>query len=1159
MKPRIAKLTSFILFIALLFGCEEEKHDIEQNVQQNTLTASIVQGELKTRSVLVDNPTNRRVDVKWNDEDAIGVFGSASGTNVHYTTKAENLSEEGRTALFHADGNQAVGDYTAYYPFSTEASLSSGKLHLSFPSVQTFSHTNGITQPDSQANMMAAKTESGKSELLFHNLFALLRVGLTGKEGQKVKKVVFTDLAGKPVSGNFTIEWEDGKPQTVFTDSDNTDALKITLNCNEGVILGTTHISRFYLLVPARHYAKGFQIVFILNDGAKITKTIGTAGGKTLERSGLYPIGEQFPQTENVTFKLTESTTIATRQRLQTVHSAQLSDDNMKLTLVTDANFAPQKGEMIIINEVSEALPYGFAGKVTEIVDEQDGSKKVVMETAKEITELFDELKLGDAIWKEDGTIIEGAGIPLDLATHVKEIRDADGQILPFTRSGSTLNMQVPQTRGSHSFTPSFSLPSITKTIGEDDDNLNADFSLNMNVDTRVSMNIHEKELIYLYFKSQPTLDISAKLVAQYEKVWNKEIPLFTVHFTPIPVGPILITPIMKISAVGDITGKVTVTATMDYHKELPFGFNYIQGRFAYKNYIETQSDATEATSPIKFGGNVQLEGSVALGAKVYGGFNLYGLLEATANLDTRLRAKASVDFDMEKLSQNADNGAAYQSLTNAKLDVLLNPSVGVGITSLGAILNEKAQSDALDISLYEAYFVPQIGRFKVVQLAKGTLDVIMELKNKQLFKTKVGLELYDVHQLTGNFTKKIAEYSIVDTYTAPPKGKDSLRVEKSISVSGLVPNHRYGARVTVTIAGKTFYTGIWQFFTTVADKAATFTTNKAPGESLSISMDSYRYGWIDINNNGVKDEGEKLSENNGSFTIVSQEISIYADMTFLNVPDMGITALTVHAPNLRHLDCHSNKLTSLELKNSPQLKSINFSKNEITSLKISNCPELNIQAYDCQDNPLTSVELTDIKYINGLGQFKNLKSLKLSNIGYTGEWKIYCDSAKINLLSVKNCPGLVSISCDNNLLKSFDIQNCPSISLLSLNSNKFTELNVSAFTNLRSLDCIGNQLASLDISGCVNLTALRCSNNQLTSLDVSSCVNLESLICENNNFAEGGTATLMNSLPNRVGKQEGFIKYKGNIGYHEDQRKAEDKNWRFSIYSQGTWHSKPQ
>ncbi len=114
------------------------------------------------------------------------------------------------------------------------------------------------------------------------------------------------------------------------------------------------------------------------------------------------------------------------------------------------------------------------------------------------------------------------------------------------------------------------------------------------------------------------------------------------------------------------------------------------------------------------------------------------------------------------------------------------------------------------------------------------------------------------------------------------------------------------------------------------------------------------------------------------------------------------------------------------------------------------------------------------------------------------------------------------------------------------------TELDVSKNPHLVKLVCGGGALESIDLSANTELTEFHCFNNQLASLDVSNNTKLKNLSCYGNNISDTDMEVLVNSLPDRTGKEIGEFKVinptspdEGNDITADQIAKATAKNWQ--------------
>lgn len=1056
-------------FLLLLLACTDEAI-----FEKNTLTATISNdlqtgpGDNKSKIQYNNDPLNKIMNISWYTNDSIGVFGSNKGSNIPFSTNEANIFDNGKTAVFTTSETRPEGSLTAYYPFQRNATLSNGELMLTMPQQQLYTtDKSGIVIPYALANFMVAKPATGADKITFSNVFSLLQIGLYQSQDSVVKQLVFRDLSGKPVSGAFRVKWTNDIPEAVFPEEGSQNTLTITLDCGEGLPVATNSLVRFYLVVPAREYPKGFQIDFLYENGGKVTKTIGVTSGKTLNKGMLYPIGDSFSQPDEFEYTVSDGVTILNPEQLSKLTDFYISptDNSLSFYVGVGSNIAAKQNEIIVVNKSSSDLPVGYAGKVTSIYTNPDGSQVIRLEPVRELTEVFNELKMGDPLWNTDGSPSDGMGVALDLASYLKEVTTENGAEVPFSTSGSSIKMQVPIVQSAPSyivppspnmspfstysnkmlvgaadkFSPSYSSPTVSYTFNEGKD-LSATVGIQVNMNTHISMSIHERTLEYLHFKATPVITFSSEFKAQYGKTYNKEIPLLVFHFAPIPVGPILVIPIMKLSAVADVKGKISLTTKLEYKKEMPFGFSYIQGEFLYRNYISEKQD-TDIENPLNFTGKIQIAGSTAVGAKIYGGFKVYGILEATANIDSRIRLKSEISTDLSEASQSdLDNGYFYNTNSNVKLEVLLNPSIGVGVTSLGGLLNGKLQSDALEILLMEKYLLPKFADCKFTQNQTGKLNISMDIKNPLLFDAKIALTLAGPG--ISGYTSEIYK---VD-YSGPPKGKKAMTVNETVDVPDLWPGRSYTVVSKITINGITITHNVG-IFMSAFNENITFTTSKAIGETVTLSITEAKgmNVWIDANNNKIEENGERYYQT-ANVVLGAQTITVYGNITYFN--------------------CSDNQIDSLDVSKCGGLQNLRCLNNEITTLDVSNCKEMGI--LNCTNNKLTSMITNKTGKLSSLMCGSNkLTTLNLSN--HTNLTNLICDYNQLISLDVSNCPLLEQVFGVGNQLNAVNVANCNSLSYLDLSNISIHGANTTNLMNSLP-DRVSRTSGLLGLGGCSGL-----------------------------------------------------------------------------------------
>ncbi|WP_277250864.1 leucine-rich repeat domain-containing protein [Peptoniphilus vaginalis] len=224
-----------------------------------------------------------------------------------------------------------------------------------------------------------------------------------------------------------------------------------------------------------------------------------------------------------------------------------------------------------------------------------------------------------------------------------------------------------------------------------------------------------------------------------------------------------------------------------------------------------------------------------------------------------------------------------------------------------------------------------------------------------------------------------------------------------------------------------------------------------------------------------------------------------------LNCVANNITSLDLSKHTLlTYLDCCCNQLTSLDVSGDTALENLVCYNNQLTSLDVGDNPAL--ENLDCYNNKLKSLNVSGDKALKDLRCCNNqLTSLDVGD--NPALENLDCYNNKLKSLNVSGDKALENLDCYNNKLKSLNVSGDKALKYLNCYNNQLTSLDVGDNPALKSLKCYNNQLTSLDVSGHTALEYLNCNNNQLTSLDVSGHTALEYLNCNNNQLTSLDTS----------------------------------------------------
>ena len=216
------------------------------------------------------------------------------------------------------------------------------------------------------------------------------------------------------------------------------------------------------------------------------------------------------------------------------------------------------------------------------------------------------------------------------------------------------------------------------------------------------------------------------------------------------------------------------------------------------------------------------------------------------------------------------------------------------------------------------------------------------------------------------------------------------------------------------------------------------------------------------------------------------------------------------------------------------------------------------VTALLCNDNQLTTLDVSKNTALTTLDCSKNqLTALDVSQ-NTALKW-LSCSYNQLTTVDVSKNTALTRLDCRKNPLTALDVSKNTKLKYLFCSKNQLTALDVSKNTALTSLTCSYNQLTALDVSQNTALTALYCYNNQLTALDVSQNTALTVLTCFNNQIKGEEMTRLVNSLPDRTGKDAGSFTVvrepglEGNICLKSDVAIAKGKNWNTLKYNSDT------
>ncbi len=237
--------------LALVAGCAKEVQDIDViNEAKTVLTV----GLSDSRTHMGDREGTTR-HIYWSNGDQIAVNGTAS-------EELADLPEGTTSTTFTFDGVLST-PYNVLYP----ASIYEDATHVTLPAVQTYK-SGGFAEG---MNPMAGYSADGSNISLGH-LCAVLKISIkraaTDADEDNIIAVRFKGRNNEQVSGDFTIDYE--TPALAAATGSGAD-LEVRVVKNQAT--STTTAIDYYLVVPARSYSNGFDVIVQDVNGHIMTKS----------------------------------------------------------------------------------------------------------------------------------------------------------------------------------------------------------------------------------------------------------------------------------------------------------------------------------------------------------------------------------------------------------------------------------------------------------------------------------------------------------------------------------------------------------------------------------------------------------------------------------------------------------------------------------------------------------------------------------------------------------------------------------------------------------------------------------------------------------------------------------------------------------------------
>ena len=270
MKTRYYLLS--LAAVALLASCTKEMPAPVDNPGEAQFKTYLTVGIAPETKTHMEDNSGTSHKVFWSNGDKIAVNGTASDA-------LAGLADDVQSTTFSFSGVLST-PYNVVYP----ASIYSDATHVTLPEVQTFTgggFADGMFP-------MAGYSADGSSITISH-LCAVLKISIKRATSGTVDEdnivaVRFKGRNNEKVNGSFEIDYT-APALTAATGTGSETEVRVVKSQETSA----TAID-YYLVVPAREYASGFDIIVQDASGHIMTKSAGTSGGKTLAAGKLYTL-----------------------------------------------------------------------------------------------------------------------------------------------------------------------------------------------------------------------------------------------------------------------------------------------------------------------------------------------------------------------------------------------------------------------------------------------------------------------------------------------------------------------------------------------------------------------------------------------------------------------------------------------------------------------------------------------------------------------------------------------------------------------------------------------------------------------------------------------------------------------------------------------------
>lgn len=400
----------------------------------------------------------------------------------------------------------------------------------------------------------------------------------------------------------------------------NTDAPSSQVSASDSWVSVATSNDVVTVTVPANSSKDSRTATITVRAGNAKAEVTVLQSGKTSR-----PADDPYPTAQ---YGLADRTVFVPADVCKAILSADQTAHTFTVPMNKTGNIKPEQGLKLIMNTPTALFPDGLLVEVVS-VKESGGNYEVT----------YKDLKLEEAF--TDLIINETA---LDIGGALQKVIDPTGKEMAFAKTRAadqySFHIEIPEASWPSGIVPGMEFsPAMEADVTMTLQAIIADaqmYTFNVNVETKVTLG--------------GTLSIGAE-----GKPIEGRRPLFTMVFSAIPVGPVLVTPFIELSAVYYVSGKVSVEAVAKYRTTQTHGVHYdINTGWSANDF----SDRNNNGEWIELSVSPKLEGSVAYGLGLGPYVGIYGKVVAVGvSFDVMEKESVSEAFNFldVDVSQYAD------------------------------------------------------------------------------------------------------------------------------------------------------------------------------------------------------------------------------------------------------------------------------------------------------------------------------------------------------------------------------------------------------------------------------------------------------------------------------------------------------------------------